>query len=147
MHGLAQGADRRAALALRFLCRLLLLALLGPWIHGCVGGAQGLAEIAPDTSLATASIPADSAMTDEKRDARFILARLLEEPDATGTDWENAATGARGTILGLEEVGRNDTPCLAFAATRENYGGVGLYDGLACQASSGIWNIREFAMR
>lgn len=134
-------------LALRSLCRVLFLVSLVAWVHGCAGGAQGLADIAPDASLTTASVPTETEMTDNERDARLILAQLVDGADATGASWENPATGARGTILDIAEVEHVEASCLAFAVTRESYEGIGVYDGLACQGASGVWDIREFAMR
>lgn len=146
MSGLAQGAVFGDRLALGLLRKAAFLAISSLAIHGCTIGGRNTAAL--DSALATASVPtAPQTIPDEGlvADGQAILAVLTagDEGSDTALPWENPESGARGLITAYSGEVQEGRDCLAFTTTRENFEGIGLYRGTACEDPAGILRIRE----
>lgn len=103
-----------------------------------------MAELRPDPSLTTASVPPASAAPDKETDGQVVLAVLSrEDSDAAGRKWENPTSGARGLISAVNRQEVEGQSCLAFTTTRESFDGINLYRGLACEDAPGFLRDRK----
>lgn len=139
-----QGAETAGRLALS--AKIALIALLAAFAQGCAGGTDS--RVALDTGLTTRSVsPEGSVFTDEGllADGLAMLAVLSESGEAgeTALPWENPESGARGLITAFAEEIDDGRECIAFTTTRENFEGIGLYRGTACEDARGNLRLRE----
>jgi len=120
------------------------LAILSLLAQSCASGNV----VTVDTAVKTASVPqVPSVFADEEAasDGKAILSALSADA-SDGLQWENPENGARGTITALGDEVEDGRNCLAFTTTRENFDGVGLYQGKACEDSAGVLRMREFRL-
>lgn len=142
-----QGAD--AAIRQSFLVRAVVLAAVIALGQGCAGPIS--AKSAPDLGLTTASITERNVAFEGDEsllsDGRAILT-ALSATDLSGNaalPWENEDSGARGLITAYGAEQRDGRECLAFTTTRENFDGIGLYRGTACEDAAGVLRLYDFS--
>lgn len=139
-----QGAVTATRLAL--LRRTAIVAVAAALAHGCVGGKSDSSAL--DAVLTTATVPAEATDARDEGlvgDGQAILSALSSGAPAaeTALPWENPESGARGLITAYSGEERDGRDCLDFTTTRENFDGIGLYKGTACEDAAGILRMRE----
>ncbi|WP_294646443.1 RT0821/Lpp0805 family surface protein [uncultured Aureimonas sp.] len=132
--------------------RLVLLCLIAAGLSGCtVISGKGLEEAAVDKSLTTASIPpidpavAAETLSDSRTVRNAVSAANIATVDAAPLAWQNADTGASGTITAIKETRAGDAVCRQFTTSRQRFDGVALYAGEACTTGQGEWTLTRFS--
>jgi hypothetical protein len=122
-------------------------------VSGCGVGGFSLEQAEVDRSLVTGAVPAaspddDSGLAADQATIRNAVSSADVETLA-GKDipWANSETGSRGVISQLAEDRSGDSLCRSFAASRESFDGVSLFQGKACMIAAGAWRIEAFAPR
>lgn len=119
-------------------------------LAGCGVGGFSLEKAAIDRSIVTSNVPTDSVAADYGLVADQVTIRNavssadLEEMAGRQLSWANADTGSRGSITGLAESRTKGELCRDFAATRESFDGIALYEGRICMVGAGAWRIDAF---
>ncbi len=118
-------------------------------LSGCNSAGFGLAGAGVDRAAVTGSVAADDV---ESGSDEQVIRDAVAQADPRGVAmrplaWTNEETGARGAIEALREVARAGKTCRIFRTSRENYEGVGLFEGETCRTAAGVWQmIRFFAV-
>jgi surface antigen len=116
-------------------------------LSGCAGGID-LGKIEADRSMVTSAVPAGTAdreaASDEATIRNAVSSANLETLMGAPIPWANRDTGSRGAITAVTEYRDENRLCRRFAASRESFEGVRLYNGDACLHGNGFWWMREF---
>lgn len=123
---------------------ILLLSLFGA--SGCMRSGLNAADLQPDRSLTTGSIPKPPAATAQTDDGAVKEAVAAADPSdaAHGIPWANATTGTVGVISYVEEVQDDARTCRKFETSRHSYEGVALFAGEACREPGQPWTLIGF---
>jgi 17 kDa outer membrane surface antigen len=120
-------------------------------VAGCSVTTQLGSVFGKDKPEGTASIPsqpplADPAVLPDATDltaVRTAAATMLDTGE-TGTQWENPATGARGTITPIaSNYSQGGTQCRDFLASYVREQSESWLEGEACRDPSGRWDVRS----
>ncbi|MFZ1681010.1 MAG: RT0821/Lpp0805 family surface protein [Rhizobiaceae bacterium] len=115
-------------------------------LAGCGSAGFSLAGAGVDRASVTGSVAsADVESGSDEEVIRDAVARA--DPGGVAARplaWANEETGARGAIEALREVARAGKTCRVFRASRENYEGVGLFEGETCRTAAGVWQMIRF---
>ncbi|MEO0635755.1 MAG: RT0821/Lpp0805 family surface protein [Pseudomonadota bacterium] len=119
-------------------------------ITGC-SRTTDIAELAPAATDATttASIADEQTATSDKAVIASTIGGAKTQGKTSGDlmvlSWANEETGNSGTITAIEQAVTDDGErCFSFLTTLENYTGISLYDGKACEMSAGQWVLSLF---
>ncbi|PLP59577.1 hypothetical protein CYK37_09700 [Mesorhizobium loti] len=126
-------------------CVLLALA-------GCGAGGFSLEKAEVDRSIVTGSISsatsntADAGMASDETTIRNAASSAdLQGLANQAVPWANSATGSRGTITALAEIGdAAKGRCRQFDVSRESYDGVTMYRAAICMTPAGAWQTQDF---
>jgi surface antigen len=125
-------------------------AFLATSISGCSLSRTLTADTGPSLTTGSITAPVDRKTLDSA-DARAIT-RVVAETENVGTPhsltlaWSNPDTGNRGTIMAIDRIADNNgRNCKRFRTTVDNYTGISVYDGEACQTDQGAWVLSRFA--
>jgi len=134
----APAAKRRSGMVLALWAGLAAAAL-----SGCaIGGGKAVAGL---DNIMTASISNNAAAPavdgEIAADSPIVLARLSSLNGAAGGDWRNSDSGSRGTLSAYAAEPRRGRLCRRFETTRQSYDGISLYQGEACKAQAGPWQL------
>lgn len=120
-------------------------------LGGCGAGGFSLEKAEVDRSLVTSKVPDNSgASPDANRLADQVTIRNavssadVDSLSGQGIAWANPDTGSRGTITVLVESRDRGVLCRKFAASRESFDGVTLFNGEICAAGAGTWQMLAF---
>ena len=119
-------------------------------LAGCASGGFDLARTEIDQSSLTGALPNTGTPPDAVRvsdEATIRNAVSSADPDQAKVQplaWANADTGSRGAISALVESKEDGLLCRKFTTTRESFDGVALYQGKACMAGPGQWQMLAF---
>ncbi|KQZ16287.1 hypothetical protein ASD50_10585 [Mesorhizobium sp. Root552] len=119
-------------------------------LAGCGVGGFSLEKAEVDRAIITSNVQASATVTDGGMVADQLTIRNavssadLEESAGRSLSWANADTGSRGSITGLTESRNKGELCREFAATRESFDGIALYNGRICMVGAGVWRIDDF---
>ena len=116
---------------------------------GCAGLAVAVAGCSVTTQLgsffskdkADATSPADAGDLSAVRTAASTMLSLGEP----GAQWENPATGARGTITPLASNAQGGALCRDFLASYVREQSESWLEGEACRDPSGRWDVRSLS--
>ena len=117
---------------------------------GCGAGSASLqaqtdaaivGSISPQT-VATGDI---EKVSDEATIRNAVTSADVAQNSGSEISWANADTGSRGAIGRLVESKQEGQVCREFTTTRESFDGVALYQGKACMAGPGNWQMLAFS--
>ncbi len=74
-----------------------------------------------------------------------VAAALAKNGTSKSTAWENAETGARGTITPIAAAAQDGAPCRDFLASYVHAGNETWLEGAACRGQKGRWEVRRLA--
>lgn len=122
-------------------------------LAGCGAGGFSLEKAEVDRSIVTGSI--SKTATPDTADAGMASDRETIRNAASSADvqglagqpvpWANSATGSRGAITQMAEIGDAATGrCRRFDVSRESYDGVTMYKGSVCMTGAGTWQMQDF---
>ncbi len=120
-------------------------------LGGCGAGGFSLDHAAVDKSIVTSSAPSapspDDAnlVADQATIRNAVSSADVEMLGGKELAWANAETGSRGIIMKLAEDKAGGRLCRRFAATRESFDGVALFEGQACMVGYGAWRLESFS--
>jgi 17 kDa outer membrane surface antigen len=120
-------------------------------VAGCSVTTQLGSVFGGDKPEGTASIPsqpppADPAVLPDAADLAVVrtAAAAMLDTGETGTQWENPATGARGTITPIaSNYSQGGTQCRDFLASYVRDQSESWLEGEACRDPSGRWDVRS----
>jgi len=129
-------------------CAVLATCVL---LTGCAGGFH-LAKVETDRSIITGSIQPAPTASRLKSGGEGQLDEIAIRNAVTSADldaaptlaWENPETGSRGIISEIQETRESRFPCRSFRASRHAFDGILLYEGKACLAGQGNWQMRQY---
>lgn len=131
----------------------LCAALIGVIAGGCslsyqLGSFLGNGEDKP-APAADAARPPETAVAEAGEEnlgpARAaVVDALAKNGTAKSSAWENAATGARGTITPITVAAKEDS-CRDFLASYVHGGSETWLEGEACRGRGGRWEVRRLA--
>ncbi|MEM1366159.1 MAG: RT0821/Lpp0805 family surface protein [Pseudomonadota bacterium] len=116
------------------------------------GRTTDIAELAP-TSVIDPTTTASTTKPSGVSSDQAMIASVIGGAKAIGDNgespmvlsWANEQTGNSGTITAIEQaITDGDKRCFSFLSTLENYTGISLYDGKACELSAGQWVLSWF---
>jgi surface antigen len=131
------------------------------WLRPALGCA-GLASVAVAVAGCSVTTQLGSFFSKDKADAaspqplaapadagdlsavRAAASTMLSSGEP-GTQWENPATGARGTITPLASNAQGGTQCRDFLASYVREQSESWLEGEACRDPSGRWDVRSLA--
>jgi surface antigen len=123
---------------------------LAAGISGCSLSRTLTADTDPSLTTGSIAAPVDRKTLDSA-DA-LVITRVVAETENAGTPhslalaWSNPDTGNRGTIMAIDRFADNNGQnCKRFRTTVDNYTGISVYDGEACQTDQGAWILSRFA--
>lgn len=144
MRDVAKSTVVRKIVARLHPCRTGALAALVA-VSGCVGSGLGTASIdKPDTSIVTASIPAQRQIETDPVTVGDAVVTANPGIDQ-GIPWANPATGSAGVISYVEEIKAESFTCRKFETSRHSYDGIALFVGETCRAPGEGWRVMSFA--
>lgn len=116
------------------------------------GRSTDIAELAPTTAIdpsTTASVENTAIVASDKQIIASAIRDVKTGAETSGDTmvlaWSNDKTGNSGTITAIEKAISDDGErCFSFLTTLENYTGISLYDGKACELSAGQWVLSWF---
>lgn len=120
------------------------------FLAGCSAGGATLAESNVDSSVVGSISPQTAAsgdiqkLSDEATVRNAVTSADLAQLSGKELAWANADTGSRGSISALAESNEQGILCRSFTTTRESFEGVALYQGKACMAGPGNWEMLAF---
>ncbi|WP_173931039.1 RT0821/Lpp0805 family surface protein [Chelativorans sp. Marseille-P2723] len=113
--------------------------------QACSGGGGKTETL--DSMLVTSSVPSKAVLDDDglAEDGQAALSALWNHnDDPVGLAWENPESGATGLITAYGADVEDGRSCLNFTTTHENFSGISLYKGKACEDQAGIMRLRKF---
>lgn len=122
------------------------LVVIGLSLQACVVVQPKTAQNAPDNSIITGSIAAKTASlpkVDLGGDEQAMREKIAAAPNSSTLNWQNEATGSRGTMSILNNFVENGNQCRTFKTTRESFNGIMIYQGKACQQQDTSWNMSQ----
>jgi surface antigen len=133
----------------------LCTALLGLAAGGCSlsyqlgslleNGEDKLKQSAPPAGPSEEAAAGPSE-TDLANARTAVAAALAKNGTSKSTAWENADTGARGTITPIAAAAPQDGPlCREFLASYVHAGNETWLEGAACRGQKGRWEVRRLA--
>ncbi|MGN6550053.1 MAG: RT0821/Lpp0805 family surface protein [Pararhizobium sp.] len=122
---------------------LLLVLIAG---NGCMRSGLDAADLKPDRSLTTGSIPKPAAAAPQTDGGAVKEAVAAADPSAApqGIPWANAATGTVGVISYVEEVHDDERTCRKFETSRHSFDGIAVFTGEACRGPGQPWTLIGF---
>lgn len=131
---------------------MLVCVLLAVPLAACGARGFSIEDAVPDRSIVTGSVSAAPAPTaadaaarsDEATIRNAVSSAIVGEVGGDGVGWENAETGSRGAISGIEESRETGLICRRFTASRESFDGVALYRGKTCLGPGRSWVMNSF---
>lgn len=142
--------------------RLLVVILTAGALAGCAVSGNAIDNATTVSAITMAepapTIAADPFIQSDIQDDR-VTDRLLDEDTlrlavttadlssvpADGLGWASAATGAHGKVTNIVETKNDGVTCRAFAASRQAYDGITLYNGEVCLDPRSGWWTRTLA--
>ena len=130
--------------------RAIAFCVLGIPLAGCGAGSASLAQGDVDPTIVSA-VPSQSAaapdvekLSDAATVRNAVSSADVAQMERDPISWANADTGSRGAINSLVEKKEAGILCRQFTTTRESFDGVAMYQGKACMAGPGTWQILAF---
>lgn len=84
-------------------------------------------------------------LSDEATIRNAVTSADVSQISGNEIAWANADTGSKGAISALVESKEQGQLCRKFTTTRESFDGVALYEGKACMAAPGNWQMLAFS--
>lgn len=124
------------------------IALVLMILPGCVGaGLDFLGPSGVDKSVATNTVSvgrsADS-VSDEVTVRNAVTSADLAKMQGNPLPWANTATGSAGVVTSINEASEDGRVCRTFETSRHSYRGIAKFDGKACMAGDGNWQLLSF---
>ncbi|CAN7597224.1 RT0821/Lpp0805 family surface protein [Rhizobium sp. LjRoot30] len=146
MTDIAKSNIHTKGLCARFgVAAVLAAAALG--LSGCVGNGMDLFGSKVDQSISTSTI-ADGknkdVISDEVTVRNAVTSADMSKLEGKPLAWANASTGSAGVISAISEQTQDGTVCRAFETSRHSYVGVANFQGKACLAGDGNWQLLSF---
>ena len=126
------------------------LLAVGLLVAGCGAGSASL-QAQTDPSMVGAVSPQTAAsgdvekLSDEATIRNAVTSADVSQISGNEIAWANADTGSKGAISALVESKEQGQLCRKFTTTRESFDGVALYEGKACMAAPGNWQMLAFS--
>jgi surface antigen len=117
---------------------------------GCGAGSASL-KAETDPSMVGSVSPQTAAsgdvekVSDEATIRNAVTSADVSQLSSNEIAWANADTGSKGAISTLVESQEKGQLCRKFTTTRESFDGVALYEGKACMAGPGNWQMLAFS--
>ncbi|MGE0279738.1 MAG: RT0821/Lpp0805 family surface protein [Rhizobiaceae bacterium] len=126
------------------------MVAVGLLAAGCGAGSASL-QAQTDPSMVGSVSPQTAAsgdvetVSDEATIRNAVTSADVSQISGNEIAWANADTGSKGAISALVESEEQGQLCRKFTTTRESFNGVALYEGKACMAGPGKWQMLAFS--